>query len=137
MTRYFLNSTTLYILGDDGSLYEAEEIEAPAVDDEVEEDEEEDLTPRKKKKTRKKTTCKYCGELGHTKKTCPKDTVDAPLLGPTGEESLFSVDDEDLAKDIKEMWTIDGKNSLAICNELNITLEQFNRIVIKYKIVKR
>jgi len=52
------------------------------------------------------------------------------------DEDLDIEAEEDLVKDIKSMWAEGGRNSLAVCNELGISLTIFNTLIQKYNITK-
>lgn len=137
-TRYFVSKDKLYIVTSNG-LEEAEEVSLPE-EEEIEDDfeeEEENQSPKKKRKTRKTTTCSQCGKSGHTRRTCGNEVgEDLDNLKRKDSEDDTTLD-EDIATDIRTMWAEQGQSALAVCNELNITLSKFNRIVEKFKIVKK
>lgn len=123
MKKYFLDGDTLIIL-EDGELREAELLGTV-------EDEEEEVVPVKKGK--RVQLCKVCNKPGHRAKTCSKNGTKKH----SGMEDLPDDDSEDsLIEEIKRMWVEENMSSLAVCEQLSISLGKFNRIIQKYNIVK-
>lgn len=147
MTKFFVNGSQLYILDNDEITIAEEVLEADGggTEDEVE---EEPVKKYKKrgpkaggKKTRNQKVCKNCGIGGHMAKTCTNDKVDLDeTIGSVGDEDFVppspSKGDNYLADEIQKRWATGGQSSISVCEDLNISLSTFNRIVQQHEIVR-
>lgn len=75
--------------------------------------------------------CSSCGKRGHNMTECPEPGPLKRHAGPTLGENTK---DDALAESIRKRWVEGGSTSVRICEELDISLNQFSRITAKYGI---